>query len=71
MGTWNKDRGIYISISSSTICGTNVLYRSIKHIKDYAGGPNCWLKESLFIRDYDEALSRLNSLKNKNKRVPV
>ncbi len=46
MGMWNNDIGIYISMNKDFPTATwgQVLYRTIKHMKDYTGGTNNWLK---------------------------
>lgn len=46
MGMWNDDMGVYISMNKDlpTAPWGQVLYRTIKHMKDYTGGANNWLK---------------------------
>ncbi len=46
MCMWNDDTGIYISMNKDFPKATwgQVLYRTIKHMKDYTGGTNNWLK---------------------------
>jgi len=41
MGMFNDEVGIYISISEGR-GGYSFLYRTIKHMKDYSGGSNCY-----------------------------
>ena len=45
MGMWNNDTGIYISMNKDfpTASWGQVLYRTIKHMKDYTGGTNNYL----------------------------
>ncbi len=64
MGIW-ENGGIYVNISQP-ICGGDrvVLYRTVRHLKDYAGGYNHWLRlEDLRDYSYDRLLSTLLTLK--------
>ncbi|MBI2124477.1 hypothetical protein HYT92_01670, partial [Candidatus Pacearchaeota archaeon] len=50
MGMWDENLGVYISMNKDfpNAPWGQVLYRAIKHMKDYAGGSNNWLRfESL------------------------
>lgn len=64
IGMW-EDGGLYIDISQPCIGGEDaVLYRTVRHIKDYSGGHNNfitrWELENL---SYDQFMDRLNRLK--------
>ena len=58
MGMWNENLGVYISMNKDFLNAPwgQVLYRTIKHMKDYTGGSNNWLKF--------ESLARPEELKN-------
>lgn len=44
MGMWDENNGIYVSIDGDKFLGgTNCMFRTIKHMKDYTGGGNQWL----------------------------
>lgn len=43
MGMWNDSNGIYISMSQPMLMDWCLLYREIKHMKDYSGGFNRYL----------------------------
>ncbi|MCB0376567.1 MAG: hypothetical protein KDD04_11655, partial [Sinomicrobium sp.] len=45
MGMFTPDKGIYISLSKDGL-NDGVLYRSIRHMKDYTGGSNNYFPES-------------------------
>lgn len=64
MGMWEHG-GIYVNISQPACGGELVLcYRSIRHLKDYSGGYNHWLKrEDLRDYSYDRLLDTLLTLK--------
>ncbi len=60
IGMSDETRGVYISISSSGVFnGKNILYRSVKHIKDYTGGPNRYLSEEEMLNDYSGSLQMI------------
>lgn len=42
MGMWSEENGVYIHMNKNFPVESwgNVLYRQIKHMKDYTGGPN-------------------------------
>ncbi|MCB9448662.1 MAG: DEAD/DEAH box helicase family protein [Flavobacteriales bacterium] len=49
MGMYEPETGIYISFNKDGFHGEqNVLYRSIKHMKDYTGGSNHYFSEKEF-----------------------
>lgn len=58
IGMFDKNQGVYISISSSGVFnnGRNILYRSVKHIKDYTGGHNHYLSEEEMLNNYSGSL---------------
>ena len=64
MGMW-ENGGIYVNISQPACGGELVLcYRSIRHLRDYSGGYNHWLKrEDLQEFSYDRLLTTLLTLK--------
>ena len=45
MGMWSPENGVYVMMNKDfpNAPWGQVLYRTIKHMKDYAGGPNQWL----------------------------
>lgn len=43
MGMWGEGNGLYIQLSEPCFGGSCVLYRTIKHLKDYTGGYNNFL----------------------------
>lgn len=49
MGMWTEHLGVYISMNKDfpNAPWGQVLYRTIKHMKDYTGGSNNWLKFEL------------------------
>ena len=46
MGMWSEGNGIYVSMNKDfpNKPWGDVLFRSIKHMKDYSGGTNQWLR---------------------------
>ena len=57
MGMWGEDNGIYVTISDDTL-----MYRSIKHMKDYKGGSNNFIWSSWnknYNLKYEEVLERM------------
>jgi hypothetical protein len=46
MGMWGPENGVYVSMNKDfpNAPWGQVLYRSIKHMKDYSGGVNQWLR---------------------------
>jgi hypothetical protein len=56
MGMWGPENGVYVTMNKDfpkALWG-QVLYRSIKHMKDYTGGPNNWFGFELL--QFPEAL---------------
>lgn len=53
MGMWNYNNGLYFQIFQSVTHKNDFLYRTIRHMKDYTGGQNRWLPQSIFAKgDY-------------------
>lgn len=48
MGMWEEGRGIYVHISGKGITET-IMYRTIKHMKDFSGGHNRWMKSDTLL----------------------
>ena len=46
MGMWSEGSGIYISINKNRPNAPygQILYRTIRHMKDFTGGPNQWMR---------------------------
>lgn len=43
MGMYDDNQGLYISFNSDTFReASNIMFRTIKHMKDYTGGNNNW-----------------------------
>lgn len=64
MGMWESG-GIYINLSQPVCGGDRVmLYRTIRHMKDYTGGYNRWLtRRDLATLSYEGLLSTLSALR--------
>ncbi len=64
IGMW-EDSGIYISIQQPYCMGQNLLlYRTVRHIKDYKGGYNNFVaRRELSRMSYAELLNRLLALR--------
>lgn len=64
MGIW-EEGGIYICLSQFMGSMERVmLYRAIRHMKDYAGGYNHWLSQNtLAVYTYEQLLSSLTALR--------
>lgn len=58
MGMWSRDEGIYISMNKDfpNKPWGDVLFRTIKHMKDYSGGSNNYFKFELL--QFPEALKQ-------------
>ena len=59
MGMWGPDDGVYVTMNKNFPNAPNerwgqVLFRSIKHMKDFGGGTNHWLSYKLL--QFPEAL---------------
>ena len=64
IGMWN-DSGIYIMISQSTFAKESmVLYREVRHMKDYSGGRNRYLpRNGLKTMSYHQMLDVFSALR--------
>jgi hypothetical protein len=65
MGMWTEHLGVYISMNKDfpNAPWGQVLYRTIKHMKDYTGGSNNWLKFEL-LGNPQELKNTIMRLKN-------
>ena len=66
IGMWGTN-GIYIDISD--FCGLNdaILYRSVRHMKDYAGGQNRYVSRPEWSgMSYQDLLKRLSALREED-----
>lgn len=63
MGLWNDGNGIYVNISPDGF-GEKIMYRTIKHMKDYTGGINQWLSLDVITDDYESFIEKLARLRN-------
>jgi len=64
MGMWGEGNGLYLQIFQSVTNRREFLFRSIRHMKDYTGGPNQWIPCSLFAAgDYNKLLDILSALR--------
>ena len=66
IGMWEKN-GIYIDISD--FCGLNdaILYRTVRHMEDYAGGQNRYVSRSEWSgMSYQDLLNRLSALREED-----
>jgi hypothetical protein len=63
IGMFDDHVGIYVSINHE-MTGLEVLYRTVRHMKDYSGGVNRWM----YYRDLaneDKLFSTMGLLRNK------
>ena len=64
MGMWDDGNGLYFQISQPLQPFNGLLYREIKHMKDYSGGRNQWLSCDLFaVGDYEQIIGILMKLR--------
>ena len=71
MGMWSEGNGVYISMNKDLPNAPygQVLYRTIKHMKDFGGGPNQWMRYET-LRDpvrLKELICRLRPLSEEPK----
>lgn len=59
MGMWGEGNGLYIQLSEPGFGQTCVLYRKIKHLKDYTGGYNNYLSIDYLVEKEYRALVAL------------
>lgn len=59
MGMWSEGNGVFITMNKDfpNKPWGDVLYRTIKYMKDFTGGPNCYFKFSLL--QFPEALREM------------
>ena len=70
MGMWEEGNGLYLQLFQSVTNLSAFMYRHIKHMKDYTGGPNRWLPYILFeIGDYEKLIAIVSSLRNQPEAV--
>jgi len=73
MGMWGEDNSLYLQIFQSVTQKQAFMYRNIKHMKDYTGGPNQWISRALFADgDYGtlvDTMSALNTSKGAEHRA--
>ena len=63
IGMWETN-GIYIDISEFLGAKTALLYRTVRHMKDYVGGQNRYIRRSeLTVMGYRELLNLLSALR--------
>ncbi len=64
IGMWNRG-GIYVMVTQSACARESmVLYREVRHIKDYSGGRNRFLpRDSLRTMSYGQLLNTLSELR--------
>ena len=63
MGMWSENNGLYFQIFKSFTQRRDFMYRSIKHMKDYTGGPNQWIPCDMFeAGDYEKLIGIVSSL---------
>lgn len=55
------EKGIYVNLSCSGL-GGDILYRTVKHIKDYTGGSNNFLSSRDFVSDPEGCVERMRRL---------
>lgn len=64
MGMWADGNGLYLCLEEPIMSDFCVLYRTIRNMKDYSGGQNCFLSRSLLSRaDYSAFIMPLLRLK--------
>ena len=71
MGMWSEGNGVYICMNKNVPNAPygQILYRTIKHMKDFAGGPNQWMRYET-LRDpvrLKELICRLKPLSEQPK----
>jgi hypothetical protein len=64
IGLWSDDNGLYFQLNQPLQPFNSFLYRTVKHMKDYNGGNNRWLPDSLFgLGDYERLVGTLTELR--------
>ncbi len=59
MGMWGENNGIYITIRGANDFLSPVLCRSIRHMKDYSSGQNCWMEKDILKGYYQQLMKKL------------
>lgn len=63
MGMWTPGNGLYVNLSEPAFSRCCVLYRNVKHMKDFTGGSNHFLTTSdLKTFSYDDLLKILSTM---------
>ena len=62
MGMWNDGSGIYVLLHPDDFTGC-IMYRRIRHLKDFHGDRNRHLMRGYLLRSYDELLEKFLELK--------
>ena len=68
IGIWSEGNGIYVSMNKdfpNTLWG-QVLYRTVEHMEDWTGGPNCYFMFSQ-LGDPGELKVILSQLRNRRR----
>ena len=64
IGLWREGNGLYIQLRQDLMFNTCILYRSIRHMKDYSGGANNFIGMSdMMAGEYDWLLSKFLKFK--------
>jgi hypothetical protein len=63
IGMWCGGNGLYFQLSQPLQPFNSFLYRTVRHMKDYSGGNNRWLPDSLFgLGNYERLIGTLTEL---------
>jgi hypothetical protein len=65
MGMWNDGNGIYILLHPDDFTGC-IMYRRIKHMKDFHGDYNRHLMHNYLLRSYNDLLEKFLDLKRED-----
>jgi hypothetical protein len=58
MGLWSRDNGLYVQLRQDLMFGTCILYRTIRHMRDFTGGRNYYISaDAMRSGDYAALLS--------------
>ena len=64
MGIWSEGNGLYIQLREDLMFNTCIIYRSIRHMKDFSGGKNNYISMSDMMEgEYDRLLSKFLKFK--------
>lgn len=64
-GMWSDGNGIYVMIHEDNFTGC-IMYRTIRHIKDYRGGHNRHLSHGWLLRRYEDLLRKFLELRQED-----